>query len=787
MKFKDFTISAKLGVILFSIVIFTFINFIAVIYVINAQQDKAVVIDVVGRNRMLSLRMALLLQNVKQHSVEDELMSTLKVLNNSISILRQGGTVNYLGEQRQVSPVPPHLLPQVANCEDAVRVFERKVNQIITDDSFVDTPPSPYDSLPEGIGNFTSSKDKPLDDKIAIDNQTQEMVAQFNNLVAALVAESEKQQRRLFTLAMALLALTILTTFTAFWVTRRFVSSPLSSLSKSIEELGDGDIRLQLNYGLKDEVGHAYQGLRRLMDNIQKAVSFAHEIARGNFAFSYSPAGDRDELGKALINMRTKLQEVAIDDKKRNWATEGLAKFADILRTDHKDVTTLSNVVVAEIVNYMDCNQGSLFIVNDDDPNNPFMQLIASYAWNKKKFLNKTIAPGEGLVGQAWLEKDVIYLKAVPDDYIEITSGLGSANPRSIIIVPLKLEQHVFGILELASFNDMEAHQRDFLMKLSENLASTISAAKIADRTKRLLEQSQQQAEELRAQEEEMRQNMEELQATQEEIMRKTNETEGRLRAVDESGIASVEFNLDGTIIGANDNFLKLMEYSHSEIVGKHHRMFVSPAIAMSPEYRKFWEDLANGIPRPGQYERVTKSGKRVTIQGSYSIIRDTNGKPIRILKLANDITGLMQMQQTMLSRSRDSENRLQAIDESGIASIEFKLDGTIVNANNNFLRLMEYSLDEIKGRHHRLFVDPLTASSTEYKIFWDDLAKGIARPGQYERRTSTGRIVIIQGSYSILRDDHGMPTGILKFANDVTEFVLAARKKQSIENGVPL
>ncbi len=782
MKFKDLTIGGKLGVILFCIAVFAFINFTAVIYFISAQQDTAVFIDVADRNRMLSLRLALLSQNADEVSVKDQLTEITQTLDNSIKVLQHGGTVRYHGAQREIPSVPPHLSILVDDCQNAWQAYRRKIKGILTI-PVLDTLTIATDTAQAGK---TIATQRPIIDHSALDKETRELVAQFDNLVSALVTDGEKQQRRLLTFALVLLIITILTMLAAIWVTRTYVSSPLSSLSKRISEVADGDIRVELKNELSDEIGNAYKGLRKLADNIQKAVAFAHEIARGNFGFAYTPASDRDELGKALMNMRTKLQEVAIDDKKRNWATEGLAKFADILRTDQKNLIALSNNVLAEIVRYMNANQGSLFIVNDDDQHNQVMQLIASYAWSKKKYVTKTIAPGEGLVGQAWLEKDLIYLKEVPDDYIEITSGLGTANPRSIIIVPLKLEQQVFGILELASFNELELHERDFLTKLSENLASTISAAKTADRTTRLLEQSQQQAEELRAQEEEMRQNMEELQATQEEIVRKTNETESRLRAVDESGIASIEFNLDGTIIAANENFLRLMEYNLGEIVGKHHRMFVSSALSMSPDYKKFWEDLANGVPRPGQYDRVTKSGRKVTIQGSYSVIRDVNGKPIRILKLANDITGLTQIQETLNSRSRDSESRLKAIDESGIASIEFKPDGTIMTANENFLKLMGYTLDEIRGRHHRIFVDPVMASSTEYKRFWEDLNNGIARPGQYERRTKAGRTVFIQGSYSIMRDAHGGTTGILKLANDVTELVLAARK-HSIENGIRL
>ncbi|HEY0655224.1 MAG TPA: PAS domain S-box protein [Chryseosolibacter sp.] len=636
MKFKDLSVKGKLGVILLAITLLALINFFAVMSFLAVQRSSAAVIDVAGRNRMLTQRLALLTLNaIHDKSVQPEVDEIIKNLNNSIHALRHGGIVSYLGNEREIASVPETLFALVDDCETEWSAYKNAIQTLDVNPGRADTAII-TDSVSQQASALGTSQQEAF---MKIDRSTKNLVATFNALVTELVKDSEKQQDALMTFFVVCLVLIIATTILAVWIINRFITSPLILLRQKIDGVGDGDIGVALEYHVTDDVGKAFQGLRRLVQNVQKAVTFAHEIGRGNFDFSFTPASERDELGKALISMRAKLQKVAADDKKRNWTTEGLAKFADILRTDHNDVSTLTNNVLSEIVKYMQANQGSLFIVNEDDPNNHYLELVACYAWNKKKFLTKKVAPGEGLVGQAWLEKELIYLKEVPEDYIEITSGLGTSTPRTIVIVPLKIEQQVFGILELASFNDVEAHERDFLTKLAENLASTISAAKINARTTALLGQAQQQAEELRAQEEEMRQNMEELQATQEEILRKTNEAESRFRAVNESGIASIEFNLDGTIIAANENFLTLMEYSAAEVVGKHHRMFVTPSLASSAEYKQFWQDLANGIPRPGQYERVTKSGRKVTIQGSYSIIRDVSGKPVRILKLANDIT----------------------------------------------------------------------------------------------------------------------------------------------------
>src|SRR5690606_3730041 len=249
-------------------------------------------------------------------------------------------------------------------------------------------------------------------------------------------------------------------------------------------------------------------------------------IGNGKYDSEFKPLSQKDVLGNALIEMRNNLKKVADEDKKRNWATSGMAKFGDILRNFSNDYEKLSDEIISNLVKYVEANQGALFIIDRDDQvesKDPEMELAACYAWNKKKFMHKKIHKGEGLAGQAWLEGDTIYITDVPDDYINITSGLGSANPKSILIVPLKVNDEIFGVMEIASFSEFEEYKIEFIEKISESIASTISTVKINEKTQKLLKESTMMTEQMRAQEEEMRQNMEELQATQEKIQRDQN------------------------------------------------------------------------------------------------------------------------------------------------------------------------------------------------------------------------------------------------------------------------
>jgi hypothetical protein len=234
------------------------------------------------------------------------------------------------------------------------------------------------------------------------------------------------------------------------------------------------------------------------------------------------------EMEKQQKQLETTLEENKLAneaEEKRNWIAKGTSQISNLLRGDINE--KFYQQLVSSLVGFMNVNQAGIYTVeeNENDPGGEkYIELKACYAYDRNKFLEKKIAIGQGLVGQCYLEKERIYLKEVPQNYINITSGLGDATPKCILIVPLIHDKYVEGIIEIASFNVLEPHEIEFAEKLSETLAAYIAANRINLKTKDLLEQSQQQSEELRAQEEEMRQNMEEMQATQEEIHRKEKE-----------------------------------------------------------------------------------------------------------------------------------------------------------------------------------------------------------------------------------------------------------------------
>lgn len=261
---------------------------------------------------------------------------------------------------------------------------------------------------------------------------------------------------------------------------------------------------------------------------VESLSNFIESISAGDFTADIQ-LEDGSSLGTTLLAMRDKLKVNAEDDNRRNWSTSGLAQIGQILRVNTTSTIELFDNIIKFVVRYTKSNQGGLFILNEENENDPFLELVACYAFERKKYLTKRIGNGEGLVGQCYLEGERIYLLEVPPEYVSITSGLGGSAPNALLLVPLKVNDKIFGVLELATFGKFEEHEIELVEKLTESIASTISSVRISESTRILLEKTQQQAEEMRAQEEEMRQNMEELEATQEEMRRKEKHIQNML------------------------------------------------------------------------------------------------------------------------------------------------------------------------------------------------------------------------------------------------------------------
>jgi len=249
----------------------------------------------------------------------------------------------------------------------------------------------------------------------------------------------------------------------------------------------------------------------------------------------------------------------------------------------------------------------------------------------------------------------------------------------------------------------------------------------------------------------------------------KNAEHEGLLAAINKSqGI--IEFNLDGSVIFANQIFLDIIGYTLDEIQGQHHRMFCEDSYSASDNYKQFWEKLNQGEFDAGEYKRIAKDGTDVYIQASYNPVFDLNNKPFKIIKLATNVT-------TRKVKNAEFESKLQAIDKSQ-STIEFNMDGTIVNANDKFLKIVGYTLDEIVGKHHQIFCEDQFAKSYQYSEFWESINRGEFQSGEYKCIGKNGREAYIQATYNPIFNLNNQPIKVLNIASDVTE-----KKRRENEN----
>ncbi|MEM9676274.1 MAG: GAF domain-containing protein, partial [Bacteroidota bacterium] len=261
--------------------------------------------------------------------------------------------------------------------------------------------------------------------------QTEAEMAQSENIASYL---------RLRQIILILGAITIVIGIVSALILSRSLTRPIKYLQRVIIQLGQG--RLPENNSnddsifKQDEVGEMADAVDGLLKGLKDTSTFAENIGKGEYAAEFTPLSEEDVLGNSLLNMRDNLRQVAEEDKIRNWATEGTAKFGEILRQNNDNVQELTKTILSHLISYLHANQGGIYLIQNDTEDEPFMTLEACYAWDREKYLEQKIHEGEGLAGQAWQEKDTIYLTDIPNDYISIASGLGEANPTSILIVP---------------------------------------------------------------------------------------------------------------------------------------------------------------------------------------------------------------------------------------------------------------------------------------------------------------------------------------------------------------
>jgi PAS domain S-box-containing protein len=495
-----------------------------------------------------------------------------------------------------------------------------------------------------------------------------------------------------------------------------------------------------------------------------KVSDIATYLSEGNVDFEANQ--ENNKIINKLLGLRDSLKKQKEDeeirkkeDNQRHWVAEGLAKFGDILRQNNDDINKLSFEIISKLCKYTEAVQGGFYLLDDSDPSDIHFELTAHFAYDRQKYNEKRLEWGEGLVGRSAFEQKTLYIDEVPQDYVDITSGLGEANPSVLLIVPLRFNEEVHGVIELSSFSDFDQYKIDFVEKIAENIGSTISNVKINIKTAKLLKDSQEQAERLSQQEEEMRQNMEELQATQEEAAKQSKEFISFTNSVNHTLIRA-EYDVNGILLYANSKFLRKLDYeNNSEVEGHHISMFINEKD--KEWFNDIWNDLSRGGHHfEGYMKHVTKKGKDLWTMATYTCVRNESGGVEKILFLAIDTT-------EHKKQSMDYEGQIRALNLANIKA-EYAPSGKFITCNERFVEAVGYTMNEVKETSiFDFFSDD---EQTNFDELWNNVVNGAPYQGQLNVVVKDNKVKWFQMTFMAVNNMYGEVDKILVLALDITD-----------------
>jgi methyl-accepting chemotaxis protein len=457
---------------------------------------------------------------------------------------------------------------------------------------------------------------------------------------------------------------------------------PIRKTRNILNKLALGDVHNieKLPVKTDDEMGVMAQSLNTVVDGLNKVTEFAENIGAGNYDYQFNKLSQNDVLGQAVIEMRNSLKKAKQEEELRKvqenqleWTSHGMNIFNKVLRVDERNLEELSYDIIKTLTTYLEAHMGGIFVKTDIGETE--FELISFIGFNKEKYQKKFIHPEDGLVGQCILEKETTFINDVPDNSDIIISGLGKSIPKSVLVVPLLNNRILIGIIEIESLGDIQQYQINFVERIAETIAATVSTVKTNVRTAQLLGRAKKQAEELEQQEEEMRQNMEEMQATQEEASKREAELESIIEGFNLL-MPVLEYDTKGKVIDVNDNYLKIYKSKKSQIVGKKHKADLFMNETEQAKHKEFWNNLANGIV--AESLGYIKSGKDdYWLQEKFLPIKNQYGLVHKILCVGIDVT-----------EEKKAESRIKQIQE-GIIHTKENLDkndpiNPVIDLNQN-------------------------------------------------------------------------------------------------------
>ena len=647
-----------------------------------------------------------------------------------------------------------------------------------------------YSSMPEeGLLYLQSSLRAKLQENILpkvlnLSQQTVLLFTQAHNLAqeASRAIEAELRYLKNGAIAAFLICLILGITLGYFLISQVFRS--LYHIKLAVKDLRRGNLPEEIRTS-KNETAHITNEINVLTQHLRQVEQLALRIGQGDFDQEINAFDNEGALGESLCSMKSSLSRIAVEDKQRNWVNEGFAKFGDLMRENNQSITGLCDAVISQLVKYVKANQGAIFLIEKDDTEmeSAYLNLTACYAYEKKKYLNKQILKGEGLMGQAWQENDTLLINDVPEEYINIRSGLGGSHPKAILMVPLTVNQEIQGVLELASFRDFEEYQLSFIQKIGENLAAAVATVRNNERTMNLLEESQELAEAMRAQEEEMRQNMEELEATQEEMQRAQVETNQK-----EQNLNSVINNTTDTIFAIDRDYR--ITVVNQVLKDKYKGMGIILEAGtfiydILPEaaWQK-WKSRYDRALAGEQYSLIEEtsgsSGTKYS-QTYHNPITDESGAVTGVSVISRDVTETMVNQQ-LIQRKQSTLNAI--INSTDDTYFAIDTDYRILIANKTLKE--RFAGSGISLEEGDLIFDKLAKEQHDYwKELYDRALAGESFVINQERPVGDKVLFIEVYCNPILEEESGKVMGASVMSKDITRWKSAIEEKEARDSEI--
>lgn len=578
-----------------------------------------------------------------------DLERTKNLYEKKLYLLKNGGELYSDYYNRKLKPIDEQAKLKFSQLEKLWFNIKENAESIINEETFVGGSEMATGFIDEAGNYVVEDASKPLTSEVKssilmFERNSEKFLYLNNELLEYYQRKLIDLNTKLNLLLFGFVFFYIIIILAGLWVIKARIFKPLQKLLHFAKDVSSGNYEAKVNIKQLDEIGQTAIEFSNFVSHISNAIEYVKKISGGKLHEDFKLINESDSLGESLISMKNTLIEAereaqnrSKEDDIRRWATEGVAKFGEILRLNNSNLDELTYHILINLIEYINVNIGGIFVV-EEKAGNKYFRLSSSHAFDRRKFLKKEIDFTEGLVGRCNLEKKTLFLKELPKDYIEISSGLGYSKPVNILLTPLIYNTEVYGVIELASFSEIEPYKIEFVERVSESIASTISSVKINLRTSQLLKESKEQAERLAQQEEEMRQNLEEMQATQEEAATKTKEMESIFESINQS-LGVYFLDLEGNYLSANSLFTSMIGISSKSIYEFTHKDIAGKDFTNDREYFLFWNSVVNGSKESRDIKYTHKSGTSILLHETYTPILDTYGEieKINVIAYASD------------------------------------------------------------------------------------------------------------------------------------------------------